>query len=232
MLDWIFPQRCLVCRKFLKKEQTSLCHICEEIWPQIGSSSCPQCSYPYTNSSSPSHLCGDCLTYPKQCLKVRALGVYRGVLLEMIHRLKYSHEEHLAHFLGGRMAGMCDGSACDLILPVPMTKRRLRERGYNQSVLLAKTLARIWKKECDPFLLKKVDDTPPQAQLQGKERRKNLRKVFSLQEPRQIEGKSVLLVDDVYTTGATVEALTAILIDAGALEVCAAVVARAGGEPR
>lgn len=159
-----------------------------------------------------------------------ALGLYEGILCSMIQRLKFRQEEDLAYFLGRRLLQSLPASGWDLVLPVPMTKQRLQERGYNQSWEVVKVMAKAGGMETDPYLLQKIRETPPQTALSGEARRNNVRGVFSVEDPPAVKDKKVLVVDDVYTTGATVEALTAALMGAGAVDVQAAVLSRAGGE--
>jgi ComF family protein len=141
--------------------------------------------------------------------------------------MKYRREERLASYLGRRMAQAESSRPYDLIVPIPLHKNRLRERGFNQALLLAREIGKAWKTEVDPFLLVKARPTPPQAALKGEERRKNLRGAFEVRRPERIEGKRVLLVDDVCTTGATLEEAFRTILKAGAQEVEALVLARA-----
>ncbi len=229
MLHWIFPRKCAGCRSLLEKKEQDLCARCVREWPSIGPEHCPQCSFPF-RSGEAAHLCGDCLKVEKRCQRVMALGVYEGVLRSMIQRLKFRQEENLAYFLGRRLLQSLPESGWDLMLPVPMTKQRLQERGYNQSWEVVKVMAKAGGMETDPYLLQKIRETPPQTSLSGDARRNNVRGVFFVEDPPAVKDKRVLIVDDVYTTGATVEALAAILMGAGAVEVQAAVLARAGGD--
>ena len=224
LLDFLFPKRCLSCRKFLK-EDGLLCSHCEEQWPSLKAPYCRQCVRPFSSDETSSHLCFDCLKQEKACCQVQAAGLYQGILLEMMIRLKYKGEERIASYLGERMS-KCLGSG-DLILPIPLHKKRLRQRGYNQSLLMAKNVSQRSGIPFNPFLLYKKIETPPQAELKGEERRKNLKGVFDLRHPEKIKDKKILLVDDVYTTGATIETAAKLLLQAGALSVQALVGARA-----
>lgn len=116
----------------------------------------------------------------------------------------------------------------DLIIPIPLYRDRLRERGFNQALLLAREVGKALATEVDPFVLVKKKPTPPQVILKGEERRKNLRKAFEVKYPEKVRDKKILLIDDVYTTGTTIETASRALLEAGAEEVGAVVVARAG----
>jgi ComF family protein len=151
--------------------------------------------------------------------------------------MKYRHEERLASYLGRRMVQQVIGGApttesmadrpYDLIVPIPIHRDRLRERGFNQSLLLAREVGKTLEIKVDPFVMVKKRPTPPQAVLKGDERRKNLRNAFDVSFPEKIKDKKVLLIDDVYTTGTTIEVASKKLLEEGASEVKALVVARA-----
>jgi ComF family protein len=115
----------------------------------------------------------------------------------------------------------------DMIVPVPLHPKRLRWRGFNQSVLLARQVSRVQHIPMDPFVLYRGKETPPQTQLTEEERRKNVRGAFSLNPQKPVEGKRVLLVDDVYTSGATVNECSRSLKRGGAKEVYVLTLARA-----
>lgn len=114
----------------------------------------------------------------------------------------------------------------DLILPVPLHIRRLRWRGFNQSLLLAKTCFSTWKEKIHPDLLQRHRATIPQTQLDGADRRSNLAGAFSLRDPEAVRDKRVLLVDDVFTTGSTLRECAEILSKAGAGKIIAFTLAR------
>lgn len=161
------------------------------------------------------------------CRRVYAAGLYRGLLHDLVIRLKYRREERLARFLADRMAGALDPeSVYDLVLPIPLHIHRLRERGFNQALLLARRIGKGRRIPVDPFVLDKKWDTPSQARLPADERRKNLKGAFQLRDCAPVKGKKILIVDDVYTTGATIETAARLLVKAGAEAVEAVVAAR------
>lgn len=228
-LDWIFPRRCLHCREFLKSGG-DLCPACAAAWPSLESPYCSVCARPFVSSEGSSRVCGDCLREPKVCARVIAAGVYRGVLHDLIVRFKYRGQERYSGFFGAKMAEVLvavPDSSYDVIVPAPLHPARLRERGYNQSHLLAREVGKALRLPVIPRALKKVRKTPPQADLPAEERRKNLRGAFEVREAAAVKGKRVLIVDDVYTTGATVETISGLLLRNGAERVEALVLARA-----
>jgi ComF family protein len=115
----------------------------------------------------------------------------------------------------------------DLIIPVPLHPKRLRWRGFNQSVLLARQISHAYKIPMDPFVLRRDHETAPQTQLAEDERRKNVRGAFTLNPDRSVDGKNILLVDDVYTSGATVNECSRILKRNGSKQVFVVTLARA-----
>jgi len=114
----------------------------------------------------------------------------------------------------------------DYLIPVPLHPKRLRERGFNQALLLSKTMKGIPPKKIKPGILKRVRHTPPQVRLNPVERRRNVRGAFALKDPEGVRGKSILLVDDVFTTGATVNECARVLKKAGAGRVSVVTLAR------
>lgn len=117
-------------------------------------------------------------------------------------------------------------ASIDVIIPVPLHKKRLRWRGFNQSVVLAHEVARLWRIPVDAFALMRSRETPPQTQLHEDERRRNMRRAFSTNPRRSVEDKSILLIDDVYTSGATVDECSRALLRGGAREVSVLTLAR------
>ncbi len=115
----------------------------------------------------------------------------------------------------------------EIIVPVPLHPKRLRWRGFNQALLLGREVSRRWQIPVDPFILLRVKETAPQTQLPEEERRKNVRRAFDVNSGKTIDGKNVLLVDDVYTSGATVNECSHTLLRAGAKEVHVLTLARA-----
>ena len=178
---------------------------------------------PFVSGGVGTHLCGTCLTRKKYFTRARALGFYEGSLQEAIHRWKYEGKTYLNPFFGKWMTGGLsrhwDADLFDLLIPVPLHKQRLRERGFNQALLLVKELSH---RTGIPYLkrvLQKRRPTIPQANLSGKEREKEVKGAFLVVGREKVEGKSILLVDDVYTTGATVRECSKVLMAAGAERV-------------
>jgi ComF family protein len=152
------------------------------------------------------------------------------VLREAITAFKYSGridlDRPLGRLLAQRLRTAADPREFDLILPVPLHPQRLRERGYNQSLLLARVLSRQLQRPLAPRLLRRLRATPPQQGLNAALRQANLRQAFALSQP--LRGEHLLLIDDVVTTTATARECSRVLLEGGAGAVTLAVLARAG----
>ncbi len=166
---------------------------------------------------------------PGSPLEPVACGVYGGALAEAVRRLKYRGRPDLARPLGALLAATVTstGLRADLVMPVPLHPRKLRERGYNQSALLAGPVARAAGARLEARGLVRKRHTAAQASLSKRDRRDNIAGAFRVRATRAVQGKQILLVDDVATTGATLRACAAALLDAGAASVTAIVIARA-----
>ena len=123
-------------------------------------------------------------------------------------------------------AGLFASISFDVIIPVPLHRKRLRWRGFNQSVVLAHEIGRLWRIPVDAFALARSRETPPQTQLHEDERRRNMRRAFSVNPRCSLKDKSILLIDDVYTSGATVDECSRALLRGGAREVAVLTLAR------
>lgn len=164
----------------------------------------------------------------------RSIAEYNGVLLEAIHKLKYNGKTSLAKPLGLMMAEKLSSALSphssvltfDLIVPIPLHKKRLKERGFNQSLLLAREVAKRHHIKMDYLNFKRVRFTEPQINLKGDERLKNVRGAFLVKDARVFKKMRILLIDDVYTTGATVMECSKVLKKAGAKDVYVLTLAR------
>jgi ComF family protein len=160
--------------------------------------------------------------------RCRSAGIYEGPLREAIHRLKFDGCETLGRSLGRWLARSLPGEVAeaDLVAPVPLHPRRARERGYNQAAILSGSLAKATRRPHLSALLIKRTPTHPQTGLGRRERRRNLRGTFSLAPRAVLRGRRILLVDDIYTTGCTVEECARVLRRAGARSVRVVTLAR------
>ncbi len=207
--DLLFPPRCLGCEEQILSSRPPLfCASCRAKLILFTPSNIPESTFPFTAYS---------------------LFVYQEPVRSLIHQLKFE----------GSLAGLSTFAVLaqqaraaemlrepDLILPVPLHRSRLRWRGFNQAVLLAKACFPCWKDRIRADLLQRHKKTVPQLGLSGAERRCNLAGAFSLCKPQAVRGKRILLVDDVFTTGSTLRECAEVLRAAGAAEIAAFTVAR------
>jgi len=179
----------------------------------------------------PDHLCGRCLLKEPPFDAARSYGVYEAVLHDAVHAFKYGGNLTLGEQLGRLMARHEYPSFrirdYELLVPVPLHPRRLRQRGFNQSVLLAREISKHRGIPLDFLALRRVIDTESQAGLKKDERRSNMKKAFSVPDPERVRGRRILLVDDVHTTGSTLGECAKTLLRGGAESVGALTLARA-----
>jgi ComF family protein len=230
--DVIFPPRCITCSAILEEHHPlPFCPQCTAGIRFIRSPLCTRCGIPFTAPEEEDHLCGECLVAPKPFALARAVGLYEATLLEAIHLFKYRGGIGTGRVLGGIMAdfvgGIWDMKAFSVIMPVPLHRKRLHERGFNQAVILARSIAKRFALPLDFLTLKREVYTAAQVGLGHEERSVNVRGVFTVRKPERTAGKRVLLVDDVYTTGSTLAECTRTLLDAGADSVAVLTLARA-----
>ncbi|MBI2067791.1 MAG: ComF family protein [Deltaproteobacteria bacterium] len=225
-LNLFWPLQCLECRTLIARGD--FCDRCEPRFSFLQGPCCPLCSLPFDSSLDSDHLCSSCLEVSPPFARTIALGVYKELLHEMIIRMKYHQEERVAEFFGERLARkMIDEQIKgDWLIPVPLHPKRLRERGFNQAVVMSKVISRVTGIPFSPFLLRRVRDTSPQTGLEAVDRKKNMKGAFQVEKEALLEGKQVILIDDVYTTGATLRECGKVLKKAGAVEINVCVAAR------
>jgi ComF family protein len=238
LIDLIYPPRCLICREFLvadavdmENRSLSFCETCFGDFRETPSPLCPSCGRPFTDGVQIDHWCEDCLRKQPHYEAAGAPYLYEGAVMNAIHVFKYGAESHAAESLGPLLAAFTQqwlpAQSDLLLLPVPLHPKRLRERGFNQSLLLARHVAGHVDAALDFLTLRRVKYTQPQTGLGKEERRKNVRRAFEVVEPKAVKGKTVLLVDDVATTGNTLNECARVLKRAGSKKVYCVVLARA-----
>jgi len=195
---------------------------------------------PFSTAAGPDHVCGDCIGGKRPFARARSVFFYKGPVRDLVHGLKYQCRVELARPLGSLMFHLLlrywKPDQFDLAVPVPLHWRRERRRTYNQTWLLM----RSWKEAAAgaglaglPFAIEKralsrMRPTRPQAGLSRAQRRENISQAFEVSRPEMVKNKRILVVDDVMTTGATVEACCRCLLQGGASQVDVLVLARAG----
>ena len=238
VIDWLYPPRCRACAsRIVGRDAEYFCSGCWARIQRVGHPLCNICGRPFPDAGGDDHVCGACILRPPQFVQARSWACYpreetdEHPLRRALQKFKYGRKVSLGKPLGRIMARGCreflTGCETAVIVPVPLHPKRLRWRGFNQSVLLARHIGRAYGLPMDPFLLRRVKETPPQTQLNEEERRRNVRGAFALAPGRTLEKKDVLLVDDVYTSGATVNECSRTLRRSGAEQVFVLTLARA-----
>jgi ComF family protein len=229
ILDLLFPPSCSYCKEATVDSDKYLCQKCFSQHKFIKTPYCTCCGRVFS-SRDENHLCGDCLKSSWAFDKARSLFSYEEVIAGLIHNLKYSEVMtgfNTFRWLSKQSTLLDDLTVPDVILPVPLHIKRLRQRGFNQALLLAKALFSDDKKKIRHDLLARQVDTPSQTGLSGIERRKNLRNAFVIKTPSSLNGKNVLIFDDVFTTGSTIHECAKVLKSAGANRIEALTICRA-----
>ncbi len=229
LLHVLFPAVCSACQRPLPADQSGFCEACRTALTTDPYCVCPRCASTIGAFVHLDHGCSRCRDDAYQFERALRLGPYEGLLREVILRLKHTHGESLAENLGDCWAahaepGLRDVGA-DVIIPVPLHWRRRWTRGYNQSETLAYALAARLGKPCRPRWLRRIRHTPSQVQQTPTTRRENLRGAFVARQRSELAGKTVLLVDDVLTTGSTASEAARAVRAAGAARVVVAVLA-------
>lgn len=208
ILNLFYPPRCPLCEKILSRGEGLVCRECRKDLPYIEEPLCKKCGKPLRRQEQ--EYCLDCETQHHEFLQGRAVFLYEKKLRHSVHRMKFQNHREYLDFYGEEMAGAgrkyLQQWNIKTILPVPAHKRKKRERGFDQSFLLAKKIGCILNIPVEGRALVRSRYTLPQKILDARERRNNLRGAFVLREDVYIQ-EPVLLVDDIYTTGATMDAI-------------------------
>ena len=220
LLDLLFPPRCVNC----KNTGSALCAKCTASIRHIPPPFCLRCCHPLASARA---MCPDCHAHPRIITRIRAATLHQGAAREAIHALKYNKRRDIVPPLANLLAREFTqlGTQIDFITAVPLHAERERERGYNQSVLLAEQLARAVNGAYAP-MLERTRATADQIGLNAQERRANVQDAFSARGHAMTD-KQIALIDDVCTTGATLDACAAALYAKGARGVYGLTVARA-----
>ncbi|MBI5058014.1 MAG: ComF family protein [Nitrospirae bacterium] len=218
-LNTLFPETCPVCQNRAQDHVTA--PICSDCWQEVSPYKgplCRRCGKPLVSGESAT--CGECIQDEPAFVYARSFGLYEGALKKAINLLKFYGIKRLSKPLSDIITQI-KLPHVDAVIPVPLHEKRLRQREFNQSALLAKYLAESLGTDVVVNCLVKIRDTRPQVGLSSQERRKNLSKAFDIKQRELINGKNIMLVDDVVTTGATVRECSKVLKKAGAKNIYA-----------
>lgn len=234
LLELVFPQVCVLCEGDWKPSPREnqpllvwrghgICGSCAKEISWLAPPFCPSCALPIHSPAVSSHVCGECMRDPPPFCSARALVVYNQEVFPLLHKMKYGPDASLARFMGELLVLNLKEELLslltDLVVPVPLHASRLRHRGFNQAAFMGKAVARTLGVPLELGLLERHRATPPQVGLSRIQRRENVKGAFSVRQKGLIKGKTILLVDDVYTTGATLREASRELIGKGAAQV-------------
>ena len=222
VLDLIFPRRCPICDRPVKPYGALICKECSQVPVPVGESVCMKCGKPVEPEEE---YCADCRARKHRYFRGMAVYRYRSVS-GSLYRFKYDGRREYADFYGEGMARALDRFLAeagashmpDLLVPVPCSRERMRKRGYNQAALLARRLSVRSGIPVSENALIRSRDTRAMRSMSALERQINLKRTFHVYG-NGVRLKSIMLIDDIYTTGATIDACAGALLEAGAEEV-------------
>jgi ComF family protein len=257
LVSIFFPAGCRLCeRPLTRSARLPICEQCLGSFPALPARVCAICGSPALaattlNNSAQAHpdateapapdqpTCLDCTTRTYRFSRARSYAAYRGPIVRAIVLLKFERIDPLASYFGNQLASLAkrhlldaatdraSGPAADVVVPVPLHRTRERERGFNQAELIARATAKRLGLPFKPILLMRTKARPDKHILSNEERWRIVRGAFAARPGSQVDNKRVLLVDDVMTTGATLDACAGALLQAGAKSVVGLTVARA-----
>lgn len=217
--ELLFPRRCPVCDNIVRMGQGLICRSCAGRLAAVKAPFCLKCGKPLAMEET--EYCGDCRKKAHLYIRGRALYEYESAA-GVIYRFKYSGRQEYADFLGGEMARELEPFikqiAPDGLVPVPLSRKRFNRRGYNQAGLLAKVVGKKLEIPVYDKLVRRVRDTIPQKELNASARQNNLKKAFKI-AGNDVKLSTIILVDDIYTTGSTIDAVTEVLLQSGVKKV-------------
>ena len=216
LLDFALPPRCAGCADVIE-EVGAFCPDCWGRMEWLGNSGCQTCGLPL--AATEAEQCGRCLAEPPKLDRMRAALAYDDLSRSIVLRLKYGRKVALARTMARYMAPLGAGRDEALVMPVPLHRRRLWSRGFNQSGLVARELASGWGYPFEAGLLRRTKATVPLKGMSHSQRRKAVSGAFAVFDPERIRGREIILVDDVLTSGSTAEACARALRKAGASRV-------------
>lgn len=219
LLDVIFPRRCIVCDGILKMSEWGVCDKCKGLVHQIRSPYCMKCGKQIGDEDV---YCSDCNMIHHDFDEGRSLYLYDDAMKRSIYRFKYNGRYEYADYYGKQLslefADYLSRLHPDVLIPIPIHKKRLKKRGYNQAALIAEKLGKMLKIPVSDSLLIRTTETEKQKNLNVSERQNNLKKAFKTTQ-NDVKLSTAVLIDDIYTTGATIDAAAACLKRAGVSKV-------------
>ena len=216
LLDFALPPRCAGCGDIVD-EVHGFCPACWTTIDFLGDSGCQICGLPL--EATEAETCAACLAQPPRIAKARSAVAYGELSRSLAIRLKYGRKVAIARTMARYMAPLVGSPDQPLLVPVPLHRTRLWNRGFNQSALIARELSRRLDIAANPMALKRIKRTPPLKGMSQLQRRKAVAGAFHVRDKQAVAGRTIILVDDVFTTGSTAEACARTLQRAGAARV-------------
>lgn len=218
--ELLYPRRCPICQEILTKRAEKICSVCRKKVVPLGEPICKICGKPVWNARQES--CPDCAGNKHFFTKGRAAFLYEKEIRQSVYRFKFQNKREYGDFYSSELVRLYGREILtwkpDVIIPVPMYKKKQRQRGYNQAETLAKEIGKKLSLPVDAKYLKRVRPTIPQKELGKKEREINLKNAFKTSE-NAVKLEKVLLIDDIYTTGVTMDEAAKALLRSGVKEV-------------
>ena len=214
--NMFFPIKCGYCGE-IAENMRYVCEKCDKKFELEELKN--RCKYCGAKLFDKNRICIKCMKEKKYYDEFIYFSEYEDVLKNKMLAYKFNDKKYLKDFFAQELAKYLCGVQADYIIGVPITKKRLRERGYNQTNLIAKELGKILEIEYIPDMLVKIKDTEHQSKLTKTERKFNIKNCFKVADIYNIDGKKILLIDDIFTTGATVNECSKVLKKSGAKEV-------------
>jgi len=218
-IEIIYPSTCPICTQVLEKKINEKIYICEECKKKLSyieSPRCLKCGKPVDNAET--EFCYDCSRVKHLYAQGVGVWAYTNEIKNSIYQFKYHNKREYGEFNGyelkNRYEAIIKSWDADVLIPVPLHKSKLRKRGYNQAEIIANSIGKLLDIPVDSQLLNRNKKTLAQKELNDKERLKNLENAFNIGE-KVVKYNKVIIVDDIYTTGTTIDSCSKILIDAG-----------------
>lgn len=223
---FLYPAECRVCKEFLGV--ASMPYICTNCWQDMQFLEPPWCDI--CGTPDVNRLCDACAISPPRYGKLRSIAFYHTTLQQAIHLFKFERKKglskHLIQLINAHIPSDCSMAAYDFILPIPIHKKRLRERGFNQATLLANGIAKAEEVPVLGDVLVRKRHTVAQSSLDRESRQHNIIGAFEVRNPYIVRGKRLLVIDDVFTTGATIREAVSELWTADPAEIDVLTLAR------
>lgn len=230
-LTLLYPAACQICGEERSKREEG--YVCAECWTEvrfIQEPFCERCGLPYEGEITTAFECSNCREMELHFRSARSAVVARGIVLDVIHRYKYSRALWFEPFLGDLLVRRAQpflvGETWDFIVPVPLHPLKQREREFNQAERLAHHLSRAIGVPVNTSWLERAAFTRTQTLLKKTQRMANVHRAFRMRRRQKLQGEKIIILDDVMTTGATTSACAKVLKKAGAGEICVWTVAR------